>query len=107
VGELSGSFSAARGYAPAMELDLIDVHFDLQAVKPREIEEALEDPFALRFLPDSDRGEVRYYALGRTIGDRYLFLAFWTDGKSIRPIAARDMTDAEQRFYDRKYAQIK
>ena len=28
-----------------MELDLLDVHFDLKDIKPREIEEALEDPF--------------------------------------------------------------
>ena len=92
-----------------MELDLIDVHFDLKAIKPREIEEAIEDPFAIRFLPDMDRedGEVRYYAVGRTVADRYLFLDFWTDGKTIRPIAAREMTDGEQRFYDRKYAEIK
>lgn len=92
-----------------MDLDLIDAPFDLQAVKPREIEEALEDPFAVRFLPDVDRadGAVRYYALGRTVADRYLFLAFWTDGKTIRPVAARPMTDNEQRFYDRRYASLK
>jgi uncharacterized DUF497 family protein len=92
-----------------MELDLINAHFDLQAVKPGEIEEALEDPFALRFIPDVDRddGAVRYYALGRTVGGRYLFLAFWTDGKSIRPVAVRDMTESEQRFYERKYAALK
>ena len=48
------------------------------SIKPREIEEALEDPFAVRLLPDQDRrdGEDRYYALGRTVADRYLFLSF-------------------------------
>jgi uncharacterized DUF497 family protein len=92
-----------------MELDLIDVHFDLKSIKPRELEEALEDPFAVRFLPDTtdSESETRYYALGRTVGDRYLFLCFRSDGKTIRVIAAREMSEGEQRFYDRKYAEIK
>ena len=92
-----------------MELDIIDVHFDLRDIKPKEIEEALEDPFSVRFMPDVDRadGEARYYALGRTVADRYLFLCFRTDGKATRIIAARTMGEAEQRFYDRKYAELR
>lgn len=92
-----------------MELDLLDVHFDLKAIKPREIEEALEDPFAARLLPDTDRsdGEARFYALGRTVSDRYLFLCFWSDGKKVRVISARDLTDSERKYYDRKYEEFK
>ena len=92
-----------------MELDLIDVNFDLKDIKPREIEEALEDPFALRILPDAERsdGESRFFALGRTVADRPLFLCFWSNGKTARIIAARTMSDAEQRFYERKYAEFK
>lgn len=92
-----------------MELDLLDVQFDLKDIKPREIEEALEDPFAARLLPDTDRrdGEARFYALGRTVADRYLFLCFWSDGKKVRVISARDLTDTERKFYDRKYAEFK
>lgn len=92
-----------------MELDLIDVHFDLKSVRPREIEEALEDPFAVRFIPDNDRedGESRYYSLGRTVGDRHLLLCFRTDGKTTRVIAAREMSEGERRFYERKYADFK
>jgi len=90
-----------------MELDLIDVHFDLKSIKPRELEEALEDPFGLRLLPDMETGESRFYALGRTVADRYLFVCFWTDGKRTRVIAARPMSDGEQRFYERKYAEFK
>ena len=92
-----------------MELDLIDVHFDLKSIKPRELEEALEDPFGVRLLPDQDNEatEARYYALGRTVADRYLFLCFWTDGKRTRVITARQMSDGEQRFYERKYAEFK
>lgn len=92
-----------------MELDLIDVCIDLKKYKPRELEEVLEDPFTVRFLPDSDRsdGESRYYMLGRTVGDRYLFLAFSTDGKKARVVAVREMTESEKRFYDRRYAEYK
>jgi uncharacterized protein len=92
-----------------MELDIIDVQFDLRNIKPRELEEALEDPFSVRFLPDNERGDgaSRYYALGRTVADRHLFISFWTDGKTIRVVAAREMTDGERKFYDRKYAEFR
>jgi uncharacterized DUF497 family protein len=91
-----------------MELDLLDVQFDLHHIQPRELEEALEDPFGVRFLPDNERqdGAARYYALGRSVADRHLFVAFWTDGKVIRVVAAREMADKEQRFYARKYAEF-
>ena len=92
-----------------MDLDLIDVHFDLREIKPRELEEILEDPFGVRFLPDIERadGESRYYALGRTVGGRQLFVCFWTDGKTTRVIAASAMTENETRYYERRYADIK
>lgn len=88
-----------------MELDLINAAFDLKFIRPGELEEIFEDPFAIRFLPDNDRedGISRFYALGRTIADRYLFLAFSTDGKNARVIAAREMSEGERRFYDRNY----
>ena len=78
-----------------MELDIIDVQFDLRNIKPRELEEVFEDPFSVRFQPDNERadGASRYYALGRTVADRYLFLSFWTDGKTTRVVAARDMSE--------------
>ena len=92
-----------------MELNLVDTPFDLRAIKPGELEEILEDPFAVRFLPDNERddGASRYYALGRTVADRHLFIAFTTDGKVARVISAREMTDSERRFYDRNYNEIR
>jgi len=92
-----------------MELDLLDTHIDLQKYRPREIEEVMEDPFTVRLLPDHDRedGEVRYYMLGRTIADRYLFLCFWTNGKKARVISVRELSETEKRFYDRRYAEFK
>ena len=92
-----------------MELDLLDVQFDLRNIKPRELEEAFEDPFSVRFLPDNERADhaSRYYALGRTVADRYLFISFSTDGKTARVVATREMSDAEKKFYDRKYAEFR
>lgn len=88
-----------------MDLDLIDTPFDLRNIKPGELEEILEDPFAIRFLPDNERedGASRFFTLGRTIADRHLFLAFTTDGKVARVVAAREMSEIERRFYDRSY----
>jgi uncharacterized DUF497 family protein len=92
-----------------MELDLINTLIDLKEYKPREIEEVMEDPFTVRMLPDHDRedGESRYYMIGRSIADRYLFLCLRTDGKKARIISVRDLTEAEKRFYDRRYAAFK
>ncbi|HEX5790026.1 MAG TPA: BrnT family toxin [Luteolibacter sp.] len=92
-----------------MELDLIDAPFDLTKIKPHELEEAYEDPFCVRFLPDHERedGASRYYALGRTVSNRYLFFAFSTDGKTVRVISARPMSESEEKFYDRKYAECR
>ncbi|MEM9081891.1 MAG: BrnT family toxin [Verrucomicrobiota bacterium] len=92
-----------------MELDLLDVSFDTKATRPREIEEALEDPFAVRLLPENERsdGGSRFYAIGKTISNRHLFLCFETDGKKVRVIVARDASNDEQTFYERKFAEFK
>jgi len=90
-----------------MEFDWIDCHFDLKSITPRELEEAFEDPFSIRLLPETELpgGEARYFALGRTISNRNLFSVFWTDGKNYRVIFSREMTDDEISFYDRKNAE--
>jgi len=43
--------------------------------------------------------ETRYYALGRTDADRWLFIAFAIRRKLIRVISARDMNEKEARKY--------
>lgn len=90
-----------------MEFDWIGCHFDLKKITPPEIEEAFEDPFAIRLLPETDTstGEARYFALGKTINNRFLFSVFWTDGKNYRVIFAREMADEEISFYERKNAE--
>lgn len=91
-----------------MEFDWIDCHFDLKKITPREIEEAFEDPFSIRLLPETERSdsETRYFALGRTVNSRSLFSVFWTDGKNYRVILCREMTEQEVTFYDRKNAEM-
>ena len=88
-----------------MELDFTDSKVNFKNFTPRELEEAFEDPFSIRFIPDVERKDSasRYYLLGRTLENRHLFLPFWTDGKNARVIAAREMTEIELRFYQRNY----
>lgn len=90
-----------------MDFEWIDCHCDLKKFLPREIEEVFEDPFSIRLLPEAEGagGEARYYALGKTINNRPIFVVFWTDGKKYRVIACRDMTEDEILFYDRKNAE--
>jgi hypothetical protein len=46
--------------------------------------------------------EKRYYVLGRTDADRYLFIAFTLRNNLIRVISARDMNDKETaRYYEK------
>lgn len=97
----------ARNLACIMDFDWIDCHFDLKKVTPREVEEVFEDPFSIRLLPENENGsaDARYFNLGKTINNRYLFSVFWTDGKRYRVILSREMTDDEISFYERKNAE--
>lgn len=71
----------------------------------KDVEESFEDPFSIRIMPDGDErpaGETRYYILGKSVGGTPIFSVFWTDGKRYRVIVSREMTDAENAFYERK-----
>jgi uncharacterized protein len=46
--------------------------------------------------------ENRFFALGRTDADRWLFIAFTIRNQLIRVISARDMTKREERIYAEK-----
>jgi len=91
-----------------MEFDWLDIAIDTAKIQPRELEEAFEDPFSIRVLPESPYGdeESRFILLGRTLDSRSLFVVFWSDGKKVRVIAAREMTDQENHFYDRRNAEL-
>lgn len=90
-----------------MEFDWIDCHFDLKKITPREVEEAFEDPFSIRLLPESGfyETETRFFLLGKTLNARLLFSVFWTDGKNYRVIFCREMEEHEEAFYERKNAE--
>jgi len=45
------------------------------------------------------QSEGRYYALGRTNDDRYLFVVFTVRNNKIRVISVRDMNRKERRVY--------
>jgi uncharacterized DUF497 family protein len=92
-----------------MEFDWLDSPFDLRKLTPREIEESFEDPFSLRLMPDVEiagEGHARYFNLGKSVEGRAIFTIFWSDGKKIRCILAREMTPEEQSFFERKTAEL-
>jgi uncharacterized DUF497 family protein len=92
-----------------MDFDWINVPANLSDVVPKEVEETFEDPFSIRLLPDTDdvsASEARYFILGKSVAGRGLFTVFWTDGKRYRVIQSREMTEAENVFYERKNADL-
>ena len=91
-----------------MEFDWIDSNFDLSKLPPKEIEESFEDPFAIRLLPNDlpSDDDARYFCLGKSLSNRAIFSVFWTDGKGYRVIIARDMTEQELNFYERKNEEL-
>jgi len=62
--------------------------------------------FNLPLLIASDKkhsdNESRFFALGRTDAERWLFIAFTIRNNLIRVISARDMTKREERVYAEK-----
>ncbi len=66
-------------------------------VTAEEAEQCFDHPRSIR-----RKGGV-YLMLGRTDGDRFLFLVFERTGTgAIRVFSARDMTDGERRTYRQK-----
>jgi uncharacterized DUF497 family protein len=56
-------------------------------------------PLVVADDPKHSRDEQRYYALGQTIGNRWLFIAFTIRANKIRVISARDMSPNERKAY--------
>lgn len=50
--------------------------------------------------PDHSLGEERFVIFGRTLGGRYLVVAFTDRGGRLRIISARDMTRRERQAYE-------
>jgi uncharacterized DUF497 family protein len=65
-----------------------------------ECEEVLfNEPLIVQADEVHSTAENRYYALGRTNDERYLFIAFTIRANKIRVISARDMSKRERRIY--------
>lgn len=70
---------------PVINGECEEFFFDLPLILTRDIKYSLIEP--------------RYYALGRTDADRWLFIAFTIRNHLIRVISARDMNQRETRKY--------
>src|ERR1043165_2345420 len=91
-----------------MEVDWNNLPLNLgSSLTQRGIEEAFEDPFALRVLPDSPRFSVqaRFFNLGMSAGGAGIFSVYRTNGKQIRVLHARPFQPEERFFYQRKMDQ--
>ena len=73
-------------------------------VPQTEVHESFEDPFCLRILPGGGplAEHSRFLCLGKSLAGKSLFSLYSADGRRMRPIATRLMTDAEDHFYGRK-----
>ncbi len=68
-----------------------------------EVEEVLfSKPHIRRVQKGHLKGEDLYTAYGQTNAGRYLIVFFIRKGIAALPISARDMTDSEERYYDRQ-----
>lgn len=91
-----------------MEFDWNNPPFALDgSLTVGDIEESFEDPFAVRLLPDSARFGVqaRYFNLGKADSGQGIFSVYRTNGRVFRVICAREFTDREEFFYQRKLRQ--
>ena len=77
-------------------------------IPPAEVQESFEDPFCLRILPGGGplAEHSRFLCLGKCFSGKPVFSLYSSDGKKMRPIASRTMTEAEAYFYDRKSREL-
>ena len=78
----------------------IDKNWIKHRVSNSECEEVFFN-LPLLLAPDKphSQDEKRYYALGQTNGNRWLFIAFTVRKNKIRVISARNMNQKEERIY--------
>jgi len=78
----------------------LDKNWHRHQVTNGECEEVFFNvPFVVAPDVKHSQKEQRYYALGRTDADRWLFVVFTIRGDLIRVISARDMNIREMRKY--------
>ncbi len=78
----------------------LDKNWQLHQVSNGECEELFFNlPLMIAVDNKHSQTEQRYYALGRTDANRWLFIAFTARDDLIRVISARDMNRKERRKY--------
>ena len=76
-------------------------NWEQHQVTPEEAEDVFfRSPLIVRSDVRHSRNEKRYYALGHTANNRWLFIAFAIRRKLIRVISVRDMNRREQAIYE-------
>jgi uncharacterized DUF497 family protein len=76
-------------------------------VQPGECEQAFfRVPFVANHDERHSKAEIRWQALGRTAGDRWLFLVFTFRGTLIRVLQAREMNRKERTRYAEIQARV-
>ena len=78
----------------------IDKNWYLHQITDRECEEIFFNmPLVIASDAKHSQSEHRYYTLGRTDADHWLFVAFTMRDKLIRIISVRDMNQKESQKY--------
>ncbi len=78
----------------------VQKNWERHRVTPEEAEDVFfNDPLVIRGDVRHSAREKRFYALGRTETERYLFVAFTIRGSLLRVISVRDMTRRERKAY--------
>jgi uncharacterized protein len=78
----------------------VQKNWEQHRVSPEDAEDVFfNDPLVVRADVRHSRNEKRYYALGQTSGERYLFVAFTIRGSLVRVISVRDMNRKEREAY--------
>lgn len=76
-------------------------HILTHGVEPGEVEEALLDPEGFGTDAYDDPREQREALVGATGKGRILFVVYTIRGEKVRPVTARDASDAQKRRYRR------
>jgi uncharacterized DUF497 family protein len=98
VAEKKNPLEACTGF----EWDESNTHknWERHRVTPEEAEDVFfHEPLVVRGDIRHSQREKRYYALGQTSGERYLFVAFTIRKPLLRVISARDMNRQERDAY--------
>jgi len=84
----------------------INKNWQKHKVKPSECEDVFFNEPIIEYDRQHSQKEERYFAYGKTMTDRLLFIVFTIRRDKIRVISARDMERKERSDYHEKNTQI-